>query len=85
LLNGSRGAILQALAAFPDLVIIHITAPLTILADRLDARGREARGDIEARLGRANLSFDTNLPVIGIVNDASLQTGVARLLQALRA
>lgn len=85
IVNGSRVAIPQALSAFPTLKVIHITAPVAILADRLAARGRESRDEITARLSRADLSLPTGLPVIEIVNDASPETGAARLLQALRA
>ncbi len=85
IVNGSRAAIPQALSAFPALKVIHITAPVAILADRLAARGRESRDEITARLSRADLSLPTGLPVIEIVNDASPETGAARLLQALRA
>lgn len=85
ILNGSRAAIAQALDAFPKLTVIHITAPLTALAERLAARGRESREDIIARLSRADLSLPTGLPVIEIVNDAAPAQGVAHLLQALRA
>ncbi len=89
LLNGSRGAIAQAVARFPDLKILHITAPLPVLADRLAARGREPRPQVEARLARASLALPADLPadlsVTQIVNDASPALGVAQLLQALRA
>lgn len=84
ILNGSRGAIAQAQTAFPALRVIHITAPIAVLADRLAARGRESRADIAARLGRADLSLPEGLPVIEIVNDATPAQGVARLLQALK-
>jgi phosphonate metabolism protein PhnN/1,5-bisphosphokinase (PRPP-forming) len=85
LLNGSRAAIPRALAAFPGLKVIHITAPAPVLADRLAARGRETRVEIEARLSRADLSLPDGLPVIEISNDATPAEGVARLLQALKA
>ena len=89
LLNGSRGAIAQALASFPDLKILHITAPLPVLAQRLADRGREALPEVQARLARATLALPADLPanlsVTRIVNDASPELGVARLLQALRA
>ena len=51
--NGSRAALAEAQVAFPDLIVLHITAPLDVLADRLAARGRETRADIAARLARA--------------------------------
>ena len=84
LLNGSRAAIPQALSAFPDLRVILITAPIAVLADRLLGRGRETRDQIEARLSRASEPLPAGVPVIEISNDASPETGVARLLQALR-
>jgi phosphonate metabolism protein PhnN/1,5-bisphosphokinase (PRPP-forming) len=84
LLNGSRAAIPQALAAFPALRVIHITAPVEVLADRLSARGRETREQIEARLARSSEPMPMGVPVIEIVNDAAPETGAARLLQALR-
>lgn len=85
LLNGSRAAIGQALAVFPGLKVINITAPAAVLAERLAARGRETRAQIEARLSRADLSLPQGLPVIEVSNDASPEAGIARLLQALRA
>ncbi len=84
LLNGSRGALAAARAAFPDLVVLHISAPVPVLAERLAARGRETRAEIEARLGRADLGLPEGLPVVEIDNDSDRETGVDRLLQALR-
>lgn len=85
LVNGSRAAIPQALAAFPDLRIIHITAPVSVLAERLAARGRETFAETEARLTRAGQAMPEGVPVTEVINDASPETGIARLLQALRA
>jgi len=85
LLNGSRAALPAAQAAFPDLVVIRITAPSAVLAERLAARGRESRQDIDARLQRAGYALPEGLPVIDIANDASPQIGIARLLAALQA
>ena len=66
-------------------VVLHITAPLDVLADRLAARGRETRADIAARLARAAHALPEGLPVLEVMNDATPETGIARLLQALRA
>jgi ribose 1,5-bisphosphokinase len=85
LVNGSRGAIAQALAAFPTLRIIHITAPIPVLAERLGARGRETAEEIRARLARTPQALPEGVPIIEILNDQSLETGINRLLQALRA
>lgn len=83
LINGSRGAMAAALAAFPDLTVLRISAPSHILAERLAARGRESKEDILARLARASYELDAEIPVIDIANDASPDVGVARLLTAL--
>lgn len=84
LFNGSRAALPLALAQFPDLVVLRITAPSKVLAERLAARGRETAAEIEARLARASYEVPEGLPVIDVANDASPQTGVTRLLAALQ-
>lgn len=84
LLNGSRAAIAQAMMQFPSLTVIHITAPVSVLAERLAARGRENRADIEARLKRADISLPQGLNVVEINNDGSAAEGVSQLLQAIR-
>ena len=83
-LNGSRAAFGEIRMAFPGLVLLHITAPAAVLADRLAARGRETRTEILSRLQRASVTLPEGCPVIQIVNDASLEAGIARLLQAIR-
>ena len=40
LFNGSRAALAQALALFPNLVVLRISAPSKVLAERLAARAR---------------------------------------------
>jgi ribose 1,5-bisphosphokinase len=83
LINGSRGAMAAALATFPDLIVLRISAPSHILAERLAARGRESKEDILARLARASYDLDASIPVIDIANDSSPEVGVARLISAL--
>jgi phosphonate metabolism protein PhnN/1,5-bisphosphokinase (PRPP-forming) len=84
LFNGSRSALAQARAVFPDLIVIRISAPSRVLAERLAARGRETREEIEARLARAAYDVPQGIPVIDVVNDSTLGVGVARLLAALQ-
>lgn len=81
--NGSRGALPVALASFPDLIVLRISAPSQVLAERLAARGRETRAEIDARLARASYLLPDGLRVIDIVNDASPGEGIARLMAAL--
>ena len=84
LFNGSRAALAAALARFPDLVVLRISAPSRVLAERLLARGRESAAEVEARLLRASYELPEALPVIDIANDSSPAEGVARLLAALQ-
>lgn len=84
LFNGSRAALAQALALFPDLTVLRISAPSKVLAERLAARGRETAADIEARLARASYEVPAGMTVIDIANDATPATGIARLLAALQ-
>lgn len=84
LFNGSRAAVPMALARFPGLTVLRISAPSRILADRLAARGRESLEDIQARLARASYEVPAGLPVIDIANDSTPAIGVARLLAALQ-
>lgn len=85
LINGSRAALSAALAVFPGLRVVQISAPLAVLADRLAARGRESHADILARLQRANHALPEGIAAQEISNDATPAQGIAKLLQALRA
>lgn len=84
LFNGSRAALPAAAARFPDLVVIRVTAPSAVLIERLLARGRETREDIEARVQRASYELPDGLKVIDVKNDGPLAEGVARFLAALQ-
>lgn len=83
--NGSRAALAQALALFPDLTVLRISAASRVLAERLAARGRETAAEIEARLARASYEVPEGMRVIDITNDSSPAMGVARLCAALQA
>ena len=83
LINGSRGAIAAARAVFDDLIVLRISAPSHVLAERLAARGRESKADILARLARSSFDLDADIPVLDIANDTSPTEGVARFLAAI--
>ncbi|MGV8989047.1 MAG: phosphonate metabolism protein/1,5-bisphosphokinase (PRPP-forming) PhnN [Cypionkella sp.] len=85
LFNGSRAALPMALERFPDLIVLRITAPSKVLAERLAARGRETAAEIEVRLARASYEVPRGLPVIDIANDGTPAHGIYRLLGALQA
>lgn len=82
--NGSRAALPEAARVFPDLRVILVTAPDSILAARLAARGREAEVDIRQRLARAAFTLPEGITAETVVNDGALETGIARLLAALQ-
>lgn len=82
--NGSRQAIGAAMDCLPGLRVVRITAPSKVLAERLAARGRESREEIEARLARASYDLPEGVDVVDVVNDATPEIGVARLLAALQ-
>ncbi len=81
LFNGSRAALPAARARYPALEVVMITAPARLLAERLAARGREDAGTIAARLARGTLAVPSGARIV--VNDASAETGAARLLCAI--
>lgn len=82
--NGSRAALSEAARVFPGLRVILVTAPDTVLAARLAARGRETEPDIRARLDRAAFKMPDGLGFQTVVNDSDPATGTARLLAALQ-
>jgi ribose 1,5-bisphosphokinase len=79
--NVSRGVIETARARFPTRVIV-VTAPADILAARLAARGREGASAITERLAR-DVAMPTGPDVETVMNDRSLQAGIAAFLAVL--
>ncbi|GAA4338186.1 phosphonate metabolism protein/1,5-bisphosphokinase (PRPP-forming) PhnN [Variovorax defluvii] len=84
LVNGSRAYLPQALARFPRVTVVHVTASIEVLRQRLLARGRETPEMVEARLRRAS-SFRAPPDAIEVHNDGPLAEAGARLLQAFEA
>ena len=72
--NVSRGVLAEAAAQFPTLVI-EITVSDWVRAIRLRKRGREAAGEVTARLLR-DVPIPQGLPVFTIVNDGSVADGI---------
>jgi phosphonate metabolism protein PhnN/1,5-bisphosphokinase (PRPP-forming) len=81
LFNGSRAALPAARARFPALEVVAVTAPDAVLAHRLAGRGRETAEEIAARLSRAAYALPAGARVV--VNDGSVNEGLARFLAAL--
>ena len=83
LVNGSRAALEPARCVFPDLQVIRITAPSSVLMERLLARGRETRAEIEARIQRQSYEVPPGLQVTDVRNDGPLDVAIAAFLAAL--
>lgn len=81
--NGSRKVLLEAAAKYERLLVVHVTAPVSVLAERLAARGRETAEDIERRLERADLSLPPVPHLVEIQNTADPQTGVTHFKKAI--
>jgi ribose 1,5-bisphosphokinase len=84
--NGSRSALDAFRQAFPELVVIHITARPEILAQRLASRGRETASDIEARLARSTEPTPSDLNNVTIDNSGTLETAgreMVKLIESL--
>lgn len=81
--NVSRSVVDEARARWQPLRVIHVSAPLPLLAQRLGARGREPAGDIERRLQRAAIPAPGGSDVIELDNSASLEQGIERLIAVL--
>lgn len=84
LLNGSRAYLPEALAQFPDLVAVHITASPAVLRARLLSRGRETPAQVEARVQRA-LAYTppSGAAPLEVHNDGALGDAGEQLLAAL--
>lgn len=79
--NVSRTVIAQAAERFA-VKVIEITAPAGILATRIRARAREDGREIQARLARV-VSLPAGVPVERVLNDGSVTSGVARLVEII--
>ena len=82
--NGSRGIIREAQSRLPAVHVVTVTAPQSVLAARLVARGRESSTLIVDRLARAHAFVPDECPAYEIDNSRSLQEGGAALVRILR-
>lgn len=81
--NGSRKVLQTSAEKYENAFVLLITAPVEVLAERLAARGRESREDIEARLKRADLEPQNVPNLIRIENTGTVDAAVAAMTKAL--
>ncbi len=80
--NVSRSVVPALRAAYADVVVVSVTAPVEVLAQRLAARSRDTDGPLEERLQRA--VDDTALkPDVTIVNVGPAADHARELLRAI--
>jgi len=81
--NGSRSALPHFQKAFPALTVVNITARPEVLAERLQARGRESREDILRRLARGGLDVRGDFDVVTIDNSGDIDDAGRAIVAAL--
>ena len=82
--NVSRSSIRDAERQVERVVVLHVTAPVAVLAQRIGARGREPVDAIAARLARQPPLISARAPIIEIVNVGSIEDALRRFTAALR-
>ena len=81
IVSGSREHLPDAMAAFPALEVVHVSAPLETLKHRLAARGREDAAQVARRIERAaRLGLPAGLQAFEIINAGALADAGERLL-----
>jgi ribose 1,5-bisphosphokinase len=79
--NVSRTIIAAMRRTYAEVVVISITAPPNVLAERLAMRSRSSDGKIEHRLGR---TVDAAAPDVTIVNTGSADFHARQLVRAIK-
>ena len=82
--NGSRAVIGELAGRVARFVVIEVSALASALAARIAERGRETEAEIAARLARSVAPTPAGVVVSRVVNDSSIEVGVARFIAALR-
>ncbi len=80
--NVSRTIIGEMRRSYADVVVVSITAPSDVLAERLAMRARGSDGRIEQRLART--VDDTSVPDATIVNVSSAEFHARQLVRAIK-
>lgn len=83
--NVSRSMVAEAERIVDRIVVLHVTAPVAVLAARIALRGRETEADIANRLARDAPLSATDAKVVTIVNDGDLGRAVSQFCAELEA
>jgi len=82
--NVSRGSIADAERLVARVVVLHVTASVSVLAQRIADRGREPVGAIAARIQRQAPLTAGRARIIEIVNDGAIEDAARRFTDALQ-
>ncbi len=83
--NGSRAILPKLIGRVPRLIVVEVSAPAEVLAQRIAGRGRETPEQIVARLARTVTAYPTDIPLVRVSNDSTSDVGIARFVAALQA
>lgn len=83
--NGSRAIVPLARQRYPQLRVVHVTAPFEVLAERLAGRGREDNSALKQRLARKDLDPIEGGDVLHIDNAGPPNIAGEQLMDVLRA
>lgn len=81
--NGSRAMIDLLSTRVPRLVVVEVSAPASVLAGRILARGRETPEQVEKRVTRQVEPTSADVEVLKVMNDSTLEQGIKRFVSAL--
>lgn len=82
--NASRSVVAALRGRVDALAVLEVEAPAEVIAERLRARGRETAQDIAGRIARPRVDYPDGVAVFRVVNDATVDIGVARAEALLR-
>jgi phosphonate metabolism protein PhnN/1,5-bisphosphokinase (PRPP-forming) len=83
--NVSRTSIRAAEDKVDTVVVLHVTAPLAVLAQRIARRGREPVEAIAARLAREAQVTAARSAIVEVVNDGGVEEATRLFTDVLRA
>jgi thymidine phosphorylase len=81
--NGSRAIIASLVGRVPNLVVIEVTAPVSVLAHRIAGRGRESEEEIAARIARTVSAVPEGVRSIRVMNDSTPELGAHRFVSLI--
>ena len=82
--NGSRAMVDMLSTRVPRLVVVEVSAPASVLAARILARGRETPDEVAKRVMRQVEPTSADVEVLTVLNDGTLEQGIERFVAALQ-